>query len=165
MDVVDKYLPVVTEDCGVESWSHVGTPAHPAWGSVTGWQVQVNGGDRVEYTPGTAIELPEGAWEVGFFVLYEKLPNGQQWGRSKGVTDACVIEEPEVPVEEPEEPALIVPDMEIPVEPELEAVTTVPVDDVPMLAETGGDPTGWVLAAVLIVAGGALMLRRLVVRS
>lgn len=56
-DVVNKFVPTVSEDCGTVLWSH---PAFKGgFGEPNGYLLYVNGAEAVPYTPGDAVVVKE----------------------------------------------------------------------------------------------------------
>lgn len=158
------YIPEVSKDCDGATWSHPATTT--GVGAPARYEISIDGGPKVAYTPGEVVSIPWGEDATQAVVsLFGYYDSGfwHQIGQSRiSNTETCEVVPPvDPPVEPPITP-------EPPVAPPVDTPSTevvVPVSKPEQLAETGGvDPLGMILAAVVLVAGGAALLRKAVAR-
>lgn len=164
-DVVNSFVPTVSEDCGTVLWSH---PAFKGgFGEPNGYLLYVNGGPAQPYTPGDAVVVAEGGepWQVTLKATYDGMSFEHQLGQHKGVGEVCEVVpgpvEPDVP-EVPEEVVADVPALtdDVATDTATESVVHVPVPPETVDTGIGADYTGLSLLVAVAAAGVALLVRR-----
>lgn len=152
------YIPESAKDCDGVVWSHPETTTKQ--GAPSTYKVSVNGGDKVDYTPGTQItvEWPgDGSTPVISLFGYYDSGFWHQLGQTKFVNDlTCTVEpEPEVP------PTTVIPEppvIDVPTSIEVPTSTPAPIDE---LAVTGGtDFFPLIIAAAALLTAGGFLLRK-----